>query len=893
MRASKNLHRSIRRCLVQLLQRVRGFFRPRATGSRTNVSARSASLCALTLAAMALPGVMLQPACAAEGDAVDFQYSHYWEGKRNLYGVTSKFDPIQVDSLYDTAKFTLTDRLKGVFNFSQDTWSGATPISTAPAELRGNRTTSVNGVVSGASPYITSGGTNFYLDKTTLQPLKTNGFGQLLGGTDNRLVHTLSGASPETRKQLDFKLSYEWDKAALYMGGGSSMENDYQSRFGNMGGRWDFNQKLTSLNLGASYTNSQVNATLDHDATPYILDACNTGDETCNYASSTSHIDVFSNGNKVLHGTRQDWGTSVGLTQVLNKRAQIEMRLGYLRNDGYLANPYKVVQVAFIDPDQQSSAPAGAYLATVQALMEQRPDVRNQGMLDIRYAQYIDATDAGLHLGYRYYRDDWGIKAHTMEAEWAQPFGNSWIGDGWTITPRARYYSQEAADFYTTFLVTNQAPIPFFDRSKLPAHYSSDYRLSGFGTMSGGGYISKLFRRGIKLDLGFEYYAHAGDLKLGGGGEGSYADFHYYTVNAALKIDLDTIASTRNASGDDTGRHDHGGGDNHHANRAPAGVLFDHMLSKAGDFMIGYRYMYRHQAGQMLHGSNSVSDQTLVKNGCNGNPCFITPTEMNMHMHMLEIMYAPTDWLTLMLMPQFVDMNMSMRKLDGAPTASGDDASLVAHHTLHEHTTGGIGDTSLYALFKVFDELGQHGHATLGLSAPTGDVGEKYRDTHQVDAGYMDYGMQLGSGTWDFKPSLTYTGQMNPWSWGGQLSGTVRMQDKNRSGYQLGDVFQSTAWGSYSLLEGLSASVRGLYTREGSIDGEFTGTFHKLGPNDYTSNYGGRFWDVGLGLTAVIPRGSFKGNRFAFEWLQPVKDDVNGYQLERKGFLTASWSVDF
>jgi hypothetical protein len=231
--------------------------------------------------------------------------------------------------------------------------------------------------------------------------------------------------------------------------------------------------------------------------------------------------------------------------------------------------------------------------------------------------------------------------------------------------------------------------------------------------------------------------------------------------------------------------------------------------------------------------------------------------------------------------------------LDGAPTASGDDAQLVAHHTLHQHTTGGIGDTGLYALFKVFDEPGQHGHATLGLSAPTGDVGVKYRDTHRVDAGYEDYGMQLGSGTWDFKPSLTYTGQSHPWSWGGQVSGTLRLEDKNKSGYKLGDVFQSTAWGSYSLLEGLSASVRGLYTQEGSIEGEFTGTFNKLGPNDYTSNYGGRFWDVGLGLTAVIPRGSFQGNRFAFEWLQPVKDDVNGYQLERKGFLTASWSVAF
>jgi hypothetical protein len=181
----------------------------------------------------------------------------------------------------------------------------------------------------------------------------------------------------------------------------------------------------------------------------------------------------------------------------------------------------------------------------------------------------------------------------------------------------------------------------------------------------------------------------------------------------------------------------------------------------------------------------------------------------------------------------------------------------------------------------------------LGLSAPTGNVGVKFRDTHRLDAGYEDYGMQLGSGTWDFKPSLTYTGQKNPWSWGGQLNSTVRLENKNRSGYRLGDVYQATAWTSYSVVEGLSVSVRGLYTQEGSIHGDFAGTFNKLGPNDYTGNYGGRFWDVGFGLTAVIPRGSFKGNHFAVEWLQPVKDNMNGYQLERKGFLTASWGLDF
>ena len=84
-----------------------------------------------------------------------------------------------------------------------------------------------------------------------------------------------------------------------------------------------------------------------------------------------------------------------------------------------------------------------------------------------------------------------------------------------------------------------------------------------------------------------------------------------------------------------------------------------------------------------------------------------------MNMIMLDLMYAPTDWLTLMLMPQFVDMNMSSRALTGAPTPTFNDQMLIDHHTLHEHTTGGVGDTGMYAMFKLFEESGHHIHATL------------------------------------------------------------------------------------------------------------------------------------------------------------------------------------
>jgi hypothetical protein len=54
----------------------------------------------------------------------------------------------------------------------------------------------------------------------------------------------------------------------------------------------------------------------------------------------------------------------------------------------------------------------------------------------------------------------------------------------------------------------------------------------------------------------------------------------------------------------------------HHGAGAPAGVMFDHVLPNAGDVMIGYRYMYANQAGQMQNGTNPVGDKTLLNQSC-------------------------------------------------------------------------------------------------------------------------------------------------------------------------------------------------------------------------------------------------------------------------------------
>lgn len=831
---------------------------------------------ALTAAALALPGLAHSRAQAAEADDFHFRYGRYQETNRDLHGIQSLYDPIEVDSFITGGRITPYDRLHFAFEYLQDTWSGATPITTAPLVLGGNRPTDPDGI-SGATPLIQG---DLFLD-SEFQPLAVDPFGEVLG-VDTRLVHTLSSASPETRREGDFELGYAWDTLELDLGGGLSSEPDFDAGWVALGGALELDEKRTRLGLDVSYTHGDTHAPLDHDAAPYV-DTSGQGNRV--------RVDPDS-GERELGGTRHDVATQLGVTQILTRDTRLDARLGFVNSDGYLANPYKVMEVAFIDPEQQFLAPPGGYFAQVRALAEKLPEERRQLTAGAQIVHYVEATRAALNVAYGFSHDDWGIDAHTLEASWRQPL--PW---GFLVTPRIRYYTQSQADFYEPYLVSDQAFVTIvsdpdtgdiisitpFDHALLPDHYSSDQRFSAFGALGGGVSVARRFAPGVTLTADFEYYAHRGDLKLGGGGSGDYTDFDFYTFGAGLRLDSNALHALGFGFFDGEPR-DEGVHAGHAGSPPPAGVLLGHMLRRAGSAMVGLRYQFSRQSGDMLHGTSRAGDPAIVANACQDAPCRTAPDAMDMNMFMLELMLAPTDWLNLMLMPQFVDMKMDLRLLEGAEPDV---------HGLHSHSTGGVGDVQTFALIDLFSGEDQGAHLGLGLSAPTGDVDLELRRTHQQDRGKTHYSMQLGSGTWDFLPSLTYTGERGNWSWGAQASGIVRLEAANSSGYALGNVAQTTAWATLGITDWLFGSLRGVYTWQGEISGGFGSLHGDSDPQDFPDNYGGHFFDLGFGIGARVARGYLAGNSLRVEWLQPVVQDPNGYQLERLGTLFALWSVEF
>jgi hypothetical protein len=234
------------------------------------------------------------------------------------------------------------------------------------------------------------------------------------------------------------------------------------------------------------------------------------------------------------------------------------------------------------------------------------------------------------------------------------------------------------------------------------------------------------------------------------------------------------------------------------------------------------------------------------------------------------------------------------------PLEHGDDMDHMGGG--HSQGTDDFGDTVFGAMVRLFKAPGTDLHTSLMFSAPTGSVDKKapchahdHGDGHHSATGpcFTHYMMQIGSGTWDFLPSITYTGRADRLTWGAQVLGIIRMEEENASGYWLGDALQVTGWASYRFANWISASLRGLYAEQGQVEGHYNGAHNHASPPDLQYNYGGRFWDIGFGVNTVIPSGPLKGLRLSAEWLQPVMDDPNGYQLERDGTLWANATIAF
>jgi len=356
--------------------------------------------------------------------------------------------------------------------------------------------------VSGATAGGSTGGSGSNADRIGVNAYSVSALVPIAGEWSIGTTYTydsVSGASPtyhtsglttmkDHRNVIDVEATRYLSRGTVTAGTSYSKETDYISRSYSLQGSYETEDKNTTFTLGGSITNDSID--------PLVKDPL-TG--TFRHEKKDITSGVF------------------GVTRVLSKVDIVQFNLGYTSGNGYYSDPYKF----YTNPTT---------LASVS--LDNRPRDRNSTTLMGRWNHHFDGTDGTAHFSYRYYTDTFGIRAHTLGAEYVQPIEN-----GWAVTPLLRFYSQTEADFYVATSAAERAATtaaPYTPTTPTSTYYSMDQRLSAFGAYTLGLKVSKQLNPDWLVDLKFEYYAQSSDWALAGTKDSGLASFSARSIQAGI-----------------------------------------------------------------------------------------------------------------------------------------------------------------------------------------------------------------------------------------------------------------------------------------------------------------------------------------------------------------------
>lgn len=229
-----------------------------------------------------------------------------------------------------------------------------------------------------------------------------------------------------------------------------------------------------------------------------------------------------SNTTLVQDKKRNTYSVSLSFSQILSKRAQISLFSDIVIQEGWLSNPMQRVYFSDVDNFYIGEATSIPFYTTKNNKdvfqladdIERLPNRRFKMPIGLRLNYYINEFLV-LRTYYRYYFDDWNIKAHTLNLELPVKMGMNF-----TLYPSYRYYIQTAAKYFA----------PYEAHSSKEAYYTSDYDLSAF--------------QASQFGLGLKYNDPFTKIKIWKIGLKSlHLDYSYYQRNTGLYAHIVTIGA--------------------------------------------------------------------------------------------------------------------------------------------------------------------------------------------------------------------------------------------------------------------------------------------------------------------------------------------------------------
>jgi hypothetical protein len=272
-----------------------------------------------------------------------------------------------------------------------------------------------------------------------------------VSGASPRYHTAISGASHmnDNRTAGDVSATRYFDRGTLTMGAAYSTEHDYISRALSVQGSWESESHNTTWSAGIGHSNDSINPV----------------------------------NNIVTNEKKRTTNLLLGVTQVLTGNDVGQLMLTHDDGKGYFSDPYKT--------------------------LDNRPRSRSESTLLARWNHHIASTGGTNRLSYRYYRDSYGVRGHTLAEEYVQP-----LSQGWTVTPEVRLYMQSAASFYYDPVYDAQLGAPFPPGYNGTGYMSADQRLSGFGAVTLGLKVSKQLDKLWSVDVKAWAYQQRGSWRL-------------------------------------------------------------------------------------------------------------------------------------------------------------------------------------------------------------------------------------------------------------------------------------------------------------------------------------------------------------------------------------------
>ncbi|MFO1339687.1 MAG: DUF3570 domain-containing protein [Burkholderiaceae bacterium] len=214
----------------------------------------------------------------------------------------------------------------------------------------------------------------------------------------NASIDVVTTASPykETRQQIDLGLDYAVRDSLIHLSASKGNEPDYTAQTMGLDISQEIFSGMTTVALGFTEGRDQVGQK-----------------GIAGYFDHANH-----------------WQYRLGLTQILTPRWLASANVEAISDEGFLGSPYRAARVF------------GTFVP------ERVPRTRSSRAIKFRalgdISDWFSSGRHAMHAEYRYFWDNWGIKAHTLEGGYSRYFGDAWMADA-----LIRYNKQGAALFYS------------------------------------------------------------------------------------------------------------------------------------------------------------------------------------------------------------------------------------------------------------------------------------------------------------------------------------------------------------------------------------------------------------------------------------------------------------